>query len=188
MAQQITKQELEQLLTATANNFKFKMNEGFEMIFNMIFDRIKHLTRDEVQKKFEQLLLTSNQEWNRKYGFAGYPALSDWINILVGERPLTDAEKLEANRKHDDRLKTWVGTIMVWLNDRNPEILFLNKYKNPENQPMINIINQFGKKATTDEEITKLGRWLKDKYQSNKDIFKTKLKEIANEQNPYQPN
>jgi len=184
MAKQITKQELEKLLTVTAHNFKFKMNEGFEMIFNMIFDRIKHLTRDEVQKKFEQLLLTSNEEWNRKYGFAGYPALSDWINILVGERPLTDAEKLEANRKHEEKLKIWIGTIIVWITDQNLDILFKSKYCNLENQQLIDLIDKYAKKANSDEEVLKLGRWLKSKYEADKTAFKAKLKGIAEQYNP----
>ena len=184
MAQQITKKELEKLLTITAHNFKFKMNEGFEMIFNMIYDRIKHLTRDEVQKKFEQLLLSSNEEWNRKYGFAGYPALSDWINILAGERPLSDCEKLEANRKHEEKLRIWVGIIIVWINDQNLDTLFKQKYKNEENRQIINLIDKYAKKANSDEEISKLGRWLKSKYEADKQAFKAKLKGIADQQNP----
>lgn len=184
MAEQITKQDFSNLMEVLSNNFKFKMPDGFEMIFNMIFDKIKHLTRNEVQKKFEQLLLTSNEEWHRKYGFAGYPALSDWINILVGESPLTDAEKLEANRKHEEKLRIWVGTIIVWITDQNLDTLFKNKYKNEENRQIVNLIDKYGKKANNDEEISKLGRWLKSRYEADKTAFKAKLKGIAEQQNP----
>jgi len=184
MAQQITKDELEKLLTITANNFKFKLNEGFEMIFNMIFERVKDRQRLEIQKKFQDLLLTSNEEWNKRYGFAGYPSLSDWIKILGGERPLMDAEKLEANRKHDEKLRIWVGTIIVWINDQNLDRLFKSKYSNPENQHLINLIDKYAKKAKTDEEVLKLGRWLKSKYEADKTAFKAKLKGIAEQYNP----
>jgi len=184
MAQQITKDELEKLLTITANNFKFKLNEGFEMIFNMIFERVKDRQRLEIQKKFQDLLLTSNEEWNKRYGFAGYPSLSDWINILVGERPLSDWEKLEANRKHEEKLRIWVGTIIVWINDQNLDTLFKSKYSNPENQHLINLIDKYAKKAKTDEEVLKLGRWLKSKYEADKTAFKAKLKGIAEQYNP----
>lgn len=180
----ITREDFEKLMTITANNFKFKLNEGFEMLFDMVFERIKDCERLEIQKKFQNLLLNSNEEWNKKYGFAGYPSLSDWIKILVGERPLSDAEKLEANRKHDEKLRIWVGTIIVWINDQNLDTLFKQKYKNEENQQIINLIDKYGKKATSDEEILKLGRWLKGRYESDKALFKAKLKGIADQQNP----
>lgn len=104
----------------------------------------------------------------------------------VAQPELTDHQKLEEKRKHEEKLKNWIATILVWVNDPNLETIFINKYKNKDNQQIINIVDQYGKKATNDEEIKKLAVWLKNKYESGKEIFKSKLKEIANEQNPYE--
>jgi hypothetical protein len=110
--------------------------------------------------------------------------LSDWINILVGERPLSDYEKLEANRKHEEKLRIWVGTIIVWITDQNLDILFKSKYCNLENQQLIDLIDKYAKKANSDEEVLKLGIWLKSKYEADKTAFKAKLKGIAEQYNP----
>lgn len=173
-------------MALVASNFRFKLDENFDLIFRLVFEKTKHLEVVEVQKKFEQLLLMSAEEWNEKFrGFGGYPNLSQWIEILSGKRPLTDAEKIEANRRHEEGLRIAVGTIIVWINDQNLDILFKNKYKNQENKGLVVLINSYaGKPATNDEEIIKLGRWLKSKYQADKALFKAKLKGIADQQNP----
>ena len=172
-------------MALVASNFRFKLDESFDIIFKLVFEKIKHLEVVELQKKFEQLLLMNAEDWNEKFrGFGGYPNLSQWIEILVGERPLTDSEKLEANRKHDEKLRIWVGIVIVWINDQNLDTLFKQKYKNEENSQITNLIDKYAKKATTDEEILKLGRWLKSKYEADKALFKAKLKGIADKENP----
>lgn len=188
MAQQITKENLAVLMEAVSSNFKFKLNEGFELIFNMIFEQIKHLDRSVVQKKFEQLLLTSNEQWNQKYGFAGYPSLSDWIKIIAGERPATDEDKAEELKQYEDRMNYFAGYIIAWLHQ--PSILeyryFLEKYKNPDNKHLKTIIDDFAKikEDIHDDRIIKLAAFLKSQYDADKNGFKEKLRNIAKEQNP----
>jgi len=187
MAQQITKEELQKLMVVTASNFKFKMPEGFELIFEMIFNKIKEIDRSIIQKKFEQLLLTPNEEWNKKYGFAGYPSLSDWLAILTTERPLTDEQIQEEKRKYNQAMTLYVGTIINWLNDPNIEYLFLNKYLAGGNEHLKSIVNQFAgvKEPLTDERIVKMGKYLKKLYDDDKNAFITKMLGITKEQNKF---
>jgi hypothetical protein len=192
------------------NNLIIKEDKNIDAEFENFWNSYKPIhtqkgSKQKAQEAFIQALKNDSIE-NITKGLNDYMAdchnkgtytkmVDGWLKEMmwqgeyggVAQPELTDAEKLKHKTNHDERLRTWVGTIIAWINDRNPEILFLNKYKNPDNQPIINIIDQYAKKATTDEEITKLGRWLKDKYESNKENFKTKLKQIANEQNPYSP-
>lgn len=149
-----------------------------------LYEKCKNIDDKRFGEGVDKLISIPQTTWNETYGFRGRPSIIDMIEILSGERPLTDAEKLEANRKHDEKLRIWIGTIIVWINDQNLDTLFKQKYKNKENQQIINLINKYAKKANTDEEIIKLGRWLKSKYQADKALFKAKLKGIADEQNP----
>jgi hypothetical protein len=96
------KQHLLERFNQTALNFKFKLGEDVKPFFDIIFDQIKHQPEAEIDKKFQQLWLTPIADWNKKYGFGGYPALSDWLEILKGERPLTDEQKAEELRQYEN--------------------------------------------------------------------------------------
>lgn len=189
MAEQITKQQLGTLFEVASNNFKFKLPDGFEMIFNMIFEQVKDIDSSLVQKRFQQLLLTSNEEWNKKYGFAGYPSLSDWIKILVGERPLTDEDKLKKIKINESRIQNFARQITnVWLMDKyyNIENAFKDRYKNPENAEIIKIINEFAKvkKELSEERILDLAFYLRDEFLKDKEAFFNKMIGIAEKHNP----
>lgn len=149
-----------------------------------LYEKCKNINDKRFGEGVDKLISIPQDCWNKIYGFRGRPSIIDLIEILSGERPLTDAEKLEANRKHDEKLRIWVGIVIVWINDQNLDTLFKNKYKNGENCQIINLIDKYAKKATTDEEILKLGRWLKSKYEADKALFKAKLKGIADKENP----
>jgi hypothetical protein len=185
MAEQITEQELANLIELVSHNFKFKMPEGFEVIFNMIYSQVNHLDRMIVQKKIEQLLLTSNKDWNEKYGFAGYPSLSDWIVILVGEKPLTDEQLYIAKKEHEDKLTLYAKFIVVWLNDSNLTTSFCSRYQNEENNHLKLMIDRYCKvkEELTRERIIKMAAYLKKNYQDNKELFFTQMREIADDQN-----
>lgn len=149
-----------------------------------LYEKCKNIDDKRFGEGVDKLISIPQDRWNEIYGFRGRPSIIDLVETLSGERPLSDCEKLEANRKHDEKLRIWVGIIIVWINDQNLDTLFKQKYKNEENQQIINLIDKYAKKANSDEEIIKLGRWLKSKYEADKQAFKAKLKGIADQQNP----
>ena len=149
-----------------------------------LYEKCKTIDDKRFGEGVDKLISIPQDRWNEIYGFRGRPSIIDLVETLSGERPLSDYEKLEANRKHEEKLRIWVGTIIVWITDQNLDTLFKNKYKNKENQQIINLIDKYAKKANNDEEISKLGRWLKSRYEADKQAFKAKLKGIAEQQNP----
>lgn len=133
----------------------------------------------------DKLISIPQDRWNEIYGFRGRPSIIDFVETLSGKRPLSDYEKLKANRKHEETLRFWVGIIINWITDKNLDILFKNKYRNEENSHLTTLINKYTKKTpTNEEEIVLMGRWLKNKYEADKEAFKLKLKGIADQQNP----
>lgn len=149
-----------------------------------LYEKCKNIDDKRFGEGVDKLISIPQDRWNEIYGFRGRPSIIDLVETLNGERPLSDYEKLEANRKHDEKLRIWVGTIIVWITDQNLDTLFKNKYKNEENRQIINLIDKYAKKANSEEEILKLGRWLKIKYEVDRALFKTKLKGIAEQYNP----
>lgn len=149
-----------------------------------LYEKCKNIDDKRFSEGVDKLVSIPQDRWNEIYGFRGRPNIIDLVETLNGERPLSDYEKLEANRKHDEKLRIWVGTIIVWINDQNLDGLFKSKYCNSQNHQIIDLIDKYAKKANTDEEILKLGRWLKSRYDADKIAFKAKLKGIAEQNNP----
>jgi len=149
-----------------------------------LYEKCKNIDDKRFGEGVDKLISIPQDRWNEIYGFRGRPSIIDLVETLSGERPLSDWEKLEANRKHEEKLRIWVGTIIVWINDQNLDRLFKSKYSNHENQHLINLIDKYAKKANSDEEVLKLGRWLKSRYEADKTAFKAKLKGIAEQYNP----
>jgi len=149
-----------------------------------LYEKCKNIDDKRFGEGIDKLISIPQERWNEIYGFRGRPSIIDLVEILGGERPLSDHEKLEANRKHDEMIRIWIGTIIVWINDQNLDRLFKSKYCNSQNHQIINLIDKYAKKANSDEEVLKLGRWLKSRYDADKIAFKAKLKGIAEQYNP----
>ena len=183
----ITEKELKILMFATSNNFKFKLDDSFDFIFKMIFGKIKHLPRIEVEKKFQQLLLMPSGQWNKRYGFGGYPSFSDWMNIILDERPKTDEQKKKELEDYEKRMSYFVGFIIAWLHQ--PSIsehrYFLERYKDPKNKHLKEIIDAYAKVNTdlTNERIIDLARYLERQYEADRTLFKKNMCKIAKEKN-----
>ena len=149
-----------------------------------LYEKCKTIDDKRFGDGVDKLISIPQDRWNEIYGFRGRPSIIDFVETLSGKRPLSDYEKLEANRKHEEKLRFWVGIIINWITDPNLDVSFKKKYKG-EYQHLSVLIDQYvGNKAASDEEITKLGRWLKNKYEADKQAFKAKLKGIADQQNP----
>lgn len=152
---------------------------------NGLYEKCKNIDDRRFGEGVDKLISIPQDRWNEIYGFRGRPSIIDLVETLSGERPLSDYEKLEANRKHDEKLRIWVEIIIIWITDQNLDILFKNKYRNEENSYLVTLINKYAKKTpANEEEIVLLGRFLKRKFDADKAEFKARLKGIAEQQNP----
>jgi hypothetical protein len=184
----ISKKDFKILIDQIAVNFNAKAT-NYENIFEIIYQQASKFDRSILEKNGQQVLLTSTEDWNKKYGYRGYPSLVEWLEIFTGKKPLTDEEIKKKNKQYQESLNFFVFTITKWLEDKNLKVLFLNKYKQKEEEHLKEIINKYAKvkEELTDERIIKMGFWLKDKYLEDKEKFKQDLFNIANISinNPY---
>jgi hypothetical protein len=178
------KENLQKLIDLTAKNFKFKLDDDFKVFFDMIYNQIKDIPDEVINKKFQQLWLKTNDEWNKQYGYSGYPSLSSWLEILKS-KPLTDEQILKKKKDHEKRIKFLVASVAVWISDPNLEYSFVNKYKDPDNKHIVRIINQVMKveEELPLERIKDLGLGMKVAYDKDKNRFFAKLKKITEYQN-----
>lgn len=178
------KEQLKKLFSLTANNFQFTLEEEFSIFFDMIYQQVKDVADDHINKKFQQLWLKTSKEWNKEFGFRGYPTLARWLEILV-KKPLTDEELLKVKQEHEAKLTLYAKFIAVWVNDPNLTISFCNRYENPENRHLKLMIDKFCKvnEELPRERVKKMAVYLQKNYLENKSLFIEKLREIADNQN-----
>jgi len=181
----IEKQYLKQLIHATGQNFQFKLMPEFEFIFNMLFDKVKNCDKAVITKKFEELWKTTSDEWNKQYGFRGYPSLAQWLEILV-EKPLTNEEIEKKKKEYEENLRFKAFIIGVWCNDPNLLISFPYRYKNPLNAHIKSMIDTYCKvkEELPDERIRRMAVYLKSKLDEDKALFYNTLVGIAREKQP----
>lgn len=181
-------------MTMDRKDFTIKINFIFEdkniekpsiEWLNSLYQKCRDVESQKFNNGVEKIISISQEKWNKKYGFKGRPSIIDFVEMLSGERPLTEVEKIEANNQHNEKISFWVASIIVWLEDKNLDISFKNKYLNKENYHQSNLIDIYSnKKPSNEEEIIKLGVWLVKRYNANKNGFKNDLKAIASKYKP----
>ena len=176
---------LKSMIDATGVNFQFLYGKDFKLIFDMLYNKIKHCEQQILQKRFEDLWKKTSAEWHKEYGFRGYPSLSQWLEILA-EKPLTEIEIVKKKKEYEDNLRFKSSIVGVWCNDPNLSISFLYRYKNPLNKDIKSIINTYCnvKENLSDERIKKMAVYLKEEWTENKQEFYTKLKDISRKEYP----
>ena len=179
------KLELESLFDSTAINFKFGLDDKFKPFFEIIFDKIKNISDDVIINKFQQLWLKTNKEWNDEFGWGGYPSLARWLEIL-DKKPLTEVEIKKKKEDYEKFLFHQVQIISHWAADSNLEILFPNKYLNPENENLKIIIDTYCKVKSDlpRKRIIKMGEYLRKKIIENREKFTNEIISISREQIP----
>jgi hypothetical protein len=184
------KEKLKKMFRFTATNFKFKLDEDFSIFFEMIYEKVKNIPDDLIIKRFQQLWLRSTDEWNKEYGFAGYPSFADWIFILTGSRALTDVQIEEKKKSHDIYLKRIVSNVAYRTDSKYDEDgrVFANYYLESEDcqsKETRDLVNKFYNITTalTYDEARELGLKIRKEKEKNWDDLKSKLLEIAKNQN-----
>ena len=179
------KQKLESLLESTATNFKFKLDESFEPFVDLIFERIKHSPTEDIIKRFHQLWLKPNQEWNDEFGWGGYPSVARWLEVL-DKKPLTEIEIARKKREYQANLLHKAEVITRWVNDPNLRTFFPSRYKNPEYSYIKNILDKFWgiKEELTDDRIVKMAICTKKRFLDDPVGFRKEFMGVAREQSP----
>ena len=60
-------------------NFNIKYPAKLMMV---IYEKLKGISDAEFEKGISRVLLTSAEDWNKKYGFGGKPAIGDWLGFF----------------------------------------------------------------------------------------------------------
>ena len=178
------KQQLKKLFNLTASNFQFILEEDFSIFFDMIHQQTKDVADSHINEKFQQLWLKTSKEWNKEFGYRGYPTLARWLEILV-KKPLTNEEIAKRRKEYEEKLTLYAKFIIIWVNDPNLSISFYNRYKNPDNRHLKLMIDRYCKvkEELSDERIKKMAEYLKTTYTQNKDLFFKEMRAIAQDQN-----
>ena len=127
-----------------SHSFGFKLGSGFRSTFDRIYDRLCKTDARVVRKRFENLLLMTSEDWNKKYPqFGGSPCLSDWIYLLTGERPLTEEQQIIKRKKDEENINHKVGFIIMKINDKNFSHAFADFYWKDDNSHYKDLINKY---------------------------------------------
>jgi len=181
----IEREELKKMIRAVATNFKFKLDDSFEIIFNMIFEQVKNLSKIDLQDRFLQILLTSHEDWVKKYPYGGYPCLNDWV-LLLTERKLLNKDSLEKLAMEWSKSISYkLAVIKHWLSEEFCYV-WVNNYKNQESRQIVRIINlaYCVSGELEKEEIIDLFKKMKSEYLSNESGFNQKIMDAAIRINP----
>lgn len=57
-----------------------------------LYEKIKNTSEEQFKTGLEKIYIISQEEWNKKYGFGGKPALIEWINFFT-EKKIIDSEQ-----------------------------------------------------------------------------------------------
>lgn len=65
-----------------------------------LFLKIKDSHDEQINKGFNKVMSISAEEWNKKYGFGGKPAITDWIEFFADKTTFTPEKEssIEVNR------------------------------------------------------------------------------------------
>jgi hypothetical protein len=179
------KQKLKKFFKLTATNFKFKLDEDFGIFFDMIEKKLQEVPDQIITKNFQQLWLKSSEEWNKEFGYSGYPSFSDWIYLLAGIRPLTDLQIVEQKKQKEEAIKMLVCNLKSWTSMKDMTgRYFAVSYQREENKKIKNIVDKFYniEKELSYDEISKLGLKIKNDIDKNWNSLKAELFRIAIEQ------
>lgn len=170
------KLKLESFFNSTATNFKFKLGKDFEPFFDIIFEQVKNIPHQDIEIKFHQLWLTTSQEWYDQYGWAGYPSLACWLEIL-DKKPLTNLETEKQKKEHEARLRTFVATIIANITTPNLNNFFPSRYKSEGFSDLKPIIDRYYgvEEKLPRELIIKMAQDLRNQYLEDPVFFRKKM-------------
>ncbi len=168
-------------LSIVASNFNFDLDENFGFIANVLLSKINSLEESFVDHKFSEVLLISQEEWNRKYGYKGYPALNDWIKMLTGESCVSqqEAEKRIKQIKLHSCCKAKAISLLMFKDHPSPHA-FIDAFKNPDKKHLKRLLEKHFNiiKELDDVELINLSSKLRKQIIDDEDLLKKSIKEI----------
>lgn len=65
-----------------------------------LYSQSQQFSDEQINKGFHKVMSTSAEDWNKKYGFGGKPAISDWVGFMSGNKKMSPEQEasIEADR------------------------------------------------------------------------------------------
>lgn len=79
------KKQFANVLFAIAENFNFKITNEFWV--NQLFEASQKFSENELKKGFSKIMQITQEDWNKKYGYGGKPAIADWLIFFGADKP-----------------------------------------------------------------------------------------------------
>lgn len=54
-----------------------------------LFAQVKQFSDDQISKGLGKVMSVTAEEWNKKYGFGGKPAIADWVEFMSDKKTLS---------------------------------------------------------------------------------------------------
>lgn len=80
-----------EMIYLLAENFNFEVSD---MWLEMIYDVTNRFTDEEIIYARNKIVSVTQEEWNKKYGYGGKPAIADWVNFFNSKK-IDDKKRLE---------------------------------------------------------------------------------------------
>lgn len=158
-------------------NYNFKLPN---ILLMAAYEKIKNIPDTEFKERINNILSLTTAEWKKKHGFNNQPTIADILSLFgKSEKDLEAQQKTE--REKEQNVKYSVAVICAWLNDKNINHSFYKKYKDPDNDHLAKIINEFLniKENLNNDRATKMGLYLREIYQKDKLDFYKKITKIS---------
>lgn len=100
-----------------------ELNFNFEYpskLIVLVYEQLKHLDKEQFSKGVSKIMQITAEEWNKKYGFGGRPAISDWVAFFVGKKQSPEKQALIEVARILDYAKYYLGN----------DVIFENKFTN----------------------------------------------------------
>lgn len=83
-----------------ANNFNFKICppdklEAGKQWIKMLFRAASEFSDEDLKYGFQEMCRITQEEWNRRYGYGGKPAIADWVEFFEQRKKNEVREELD---------------------------------------------------------------------------------------------
>lgn len=93
---------------------------------NMLYGQCENLPDEKIDSGLKKIMSINQEEWNKKYGFGGKPALSDWLKFFNNDSASKEQYVLLEISRVLDHAQYWCGTKVDFGDDITNAMV--NKY------------------------------------------------------------
>ncbi|MHC4718656.1 MAG: hypothetical protein ACYS5V_16935, partial [Planctomycetota bacterium] len=96
-----------------------ELNFNFEYpskLMVLVYEKLKHLDKEQFSKGVSKIMQITAEEWNKKYGFGGKPALSDWLGFFEQKEQSPEKQAIIEVTRILDYAKYYWGNDVIFEN------------------------------------------------------------------------